>query len=302
MRFPDEILKCVVFLGRYSRTGTEPTFVLTGTAFLVRMASEKKGQYFTYLVAAKHSADRLTGCKWGVRLNKKGGGCMIVEGTDDVRWARHPVEPDAVDAAVVPWAPPMDADVGYLPDTWFATNEVIADNKIGCGDEVSITGLFSKLSGKERNHPIVRTGNIAMLPEEPIQDIKIGDYRGPATVYLIEARSLGGLSGSPVFVRQSVMLQTQIPERLAGGDLTGEKVAFYAQARVFLLGSMHGHWEVRPSEQNDMPIHTASDRGSVAIGIAVVVPAFKILEILNQESFRRGREQINSRLRDLESS
>jgi hypothetical protein len=47
--------------------------------------------------------------------------------------------------------------------------------------------------------PIGRHGSLAMMPSEPIQtDL------GFADVYLIKARSMGGISGSPVFVRPSV--------------------------------------------------------------------------------------------------
>jgi hypothetical protein len=291
MRFPDPILKCVVFLGRKLHRDTDSPTTWTGTGFLVGMAGPDRLHIFTYLVTAKHCAEGLAGSDWYVRLNKKGGGSIIVPGTPGVQWETHPTESDSVDAALIPWGPPSDGDVEYLPDTMFATDKVIADYRIGCGDEVAITGLFSKLTGTDRNHPIVRTGNIAMMPNEQLPAIKIGKYTGPASVYLIEARSIGGLSGSPVFVRQSLKLQTEIPERTSDGKLTGQNLAFYAQSsQVFFLGSMHGHWEIQPEDQNNVQIRAYRNERSVALGIAVVVPAEKILEILNKESFRNGRE------------
>ena len=43
---------------------------------------------------------------------------------------------------------------------------------------------------------IVRTGNIASMPEEAVD---LGSS-GSQEVYLVESRSIGGLSGSPVFL------------------------------------------------------------------------------------------------------
>ena len=77
-----------------------------------------------------------------------------------------------------------------------ATDKVINDNAIGVGDEVFLTGLFANHIGQQRNLPIIRVGNIALMPEEPVQHPSLG----PIDAYLIEARSIGGLSGSPVFV------------------------------------------------------------------------------------------------------
>ncbi len=75
----------------------------------------------------------------------------------------------------------------------FATDEIIKDQNIGLGDEVFITGLFGYVAGSQKNIPIVRVGNIAMMPDE-----KVPTEGEPMEAYLIEARSMGGLSGSPV--------------------------------------------------------------------------------------------------------
>jgi hypothetical protein len=49
-------------------------------------------------------------------------------------------------------------------------------------------GLFSEHQGAERNIPIVRVGNIAAMPEEPV----LTTSWGAIDAYLIEARSIGG--------------------------------------------------------------------------------------------------------------
>jgi hypothetical protein len=78
----------------------------------------------------------------------------------------------------------------------FATDQVIQQENIGIGDEVFAVGLFNQKWGNERNIPIMRTGIIASMPEEPL----LGEIDTPYDAYLAELRSIGGLSGSPVFV------------------------------------------------------------------------------------------------------
>ena len=88
-----------------------------------------------------------------------------------------------------------------------------------------------------------------MIPDEPVPT-----KMGMTEAYLIEARSIGGLSGSPAFV--------------------------YKRNRFYLLGLMHGHWDIPPENKNDFV--DMDSFGSVNMGIAIVVPAKKILEVLNQ--------------------
>jgi hypothetical protein len=43
---------------------------------------------------------------------------------------------------------------------------------IGIGDDVFITGLFSFVAGVDKNLPVVRTGNLAMVPSERVPSKK----------------------------------------------------------------------------------------------------------------------------------
>ena len=53
-----------------------------------------------------------------------------------------------------------------------------------------------------------------------------------------------------------------------------------------LLGLMHGHWNIRPKQMNDCEFDAvADDNTSVAVGLSLVVPAKKILEIRYCPSF-----------------
>jgi hypothetical protein len=174
----------------------------------------------------------------------------------DARWWYHPTD-DSVDVAVTPWSPPDYVECETIPKKMFVTEEVIATQSIGTGDEVFIVGLFAHLAGTARNMPIVRVGNIAMMDEERVhsQDFGLMD------TYLIEARSIGGISGSPVFVRSSG----------PGGLLSS----------CFLLGSIHGHWDIRPEDKNTFLDGVGDKAEKINMGIAVVVPAKRILEVFD---------------------
>ncbi len=62
---------------------------------------------------------------------------------------------------------------------------------------------------------------------------------------------------------------------------------------MYLLGLMHGHWDIPPENKNDLAVKDSF--GSVNMGIAIVVPAKKILETLNHpelvEIRRKGDEK-----------
>ena len=111
------------------------------------------------------------------------------------------------------YLPPYDvADFRLMQShEWLLTDEIIKTRNIGPGDNVYAVGLFSLAIGRERNIPIVRTGHIAIMSKEKIPGIRIGDWRGEAEVYVVEARSIGGLSGSPVFCsRNRLMRQSKL--------------------------------------------------------------------------------------------
>jgi hypothetical protein len=106
-----------------------------------------------------------------------------------------------------------------------------------------------------------------MLPDEQIQV-----DGGFADVYLVEARSVGGMSGSPVFVRPTMALD----EATVFGE--GNQTLMGVSSELRLLGLMHGHWDIQESDLNKP--HYSGNPNGVNLGIGVVVPASKILETL----------------------
>jgi hypothetical protein len=168
---------------------------LHATGFFVFVPfPEEVRKNFVYFVTARHVADDLIGREIYFLVNKRGGGVTIVPAISD-SWYVHPFDSTA-DVAVVPVGNTGQVDIRAVDLNNFGTPERLAELEIGIGDEVFATGLFTPVAGRARNEAIVRHGNIAMMPQEQIQT-----ELGYADVYLIEARSIGGLSGCPVFVR-----------------------------------------------------------------------------------------------------
>jgi hypothetical protein len=116
----------------------------------------------------------------------------------------------------------------------------------------------------------VRLGNIALMPEEPIET---RDY-GFMEAYLIEARSIGGLSGSPVFVHVG---------GIRANRMRGNK--------YYWLGLIHGHWNL-PTSDTDNSNKDQLSGEAINTGIAIVVPATKILEIINRKELVEGRVKV----------
>jgi len=268
LRIPDDIRRGVVFIGLPgpASDGTE-TIRYKGSAFFVTIGSDQPNQ-FTYLVTAAHVAASVAGKQFYIRMNRKDGKSAVLlccDGSEE--WFRHPTDP-SVDVAVLPYAPPPEAEVEWTtaPVEVLATHENLSSCNlaIGSGDEVYIVGLFTKHSGNSVNIPIVRTGNIAMMPEEKIRSSTFGDMEA----YLVEARSIGGLSGSPVFVRS--------------GESKGGRI-LYDRNTLSLLGLVHGHFDVEVDGVEGAEI------GNINSGIAVVVPAEKIAEVLYQPELESQR-------------
>jgi hypothetical protein len=272
MLVPDEVRKCVVFICYKSMDGS---MKLGGTGFFVGVSSEITDRAFVYLITAKHVIDgihkRSIDDNILVRINQKNNSSIILN-TPYIKWKYHPTE-NNVDVAVLNWAPEQDIfDYRFLPTNMAATQEVIEKEHIGCGDEVFLTGLFSNHYGKERNIPIIRLGNISSMPEELVQTKELGAI----DAYLIEARSIGGLSGSPVFVHVS---------GIRGGALR------LGTEPIYWLGLMHGHFDLTHLEIEDGLSQDNLYNVAINMGIAIVVPVNKILEVLNQPDFISFRKQ-----------
>ncbi len=161
---------------------------------------------------------------------------------------------------------------------------------IGLGSECYAVGLFRLFAGTRRNIPVVHTGNIALTPSEERIPVLSTTERGKTyhvDGYLVELTNLSGLSGSPVFVRPETWIET------AGSHMD----AVLPRGRIYLLGVWQGSWEGECSPE-------LQPRGPerVPVGMGVVVPAEKLMNVLNQTDVAAHREAFLERLAAMRSA
>ena len=265
MLVPNEVRRCVAFAAMQMANGE---MRLVGTVFFLGKEIQGTDRWWHYFVTAKHVIEGIRDkglTKVFIRLNFKDGQSRWAK-TDISAWHFHPTN-SRVDAAALRATLPEESDHLVYPLSRIVTPAVIESEQIGHGSEVFLVGLFAHHSGQQRNIPIIRVGNIAALPEEPVET-----RSGSIDAYLIEARSIGGLSGSPVFVHLGVV-------RVHEGQLKFSKggTVFY------LLGLMHGHWDVGLSDlDHAAPEADTQGKQRVNMGIGIVVPSEQIREVIDQ--------------------
>jgi len=286
MRVPDGILKSVGFLVEVIRDSSGYDLDPFATGFFVSIPGVSGGRFGCF-VTARHNLEEDDGTptkrELAIIVNKVGGGVITLPQIDTNFWL-HPTDRTA-DVAVLPINRDPNIDIAAIWFDDFIRRDELSTKHIGIGDEVYIPGLFTIAPGKQRNMPIVRYGNIAMVPDEPIQ---VGS--GFADVYLVEARSIGGMSGSPVFVRETVGAKGR------RGKPDGEPGEIHGLGKTYLLGLMHGHWEINESDLNK-PRPRFDRLHGVNMGIAVVVPADKIIEIINRPELKSKRDEFEENMR-----
>lgn len=279
MLVPDMVRQCVLFLGnKDDKTGR---FRPRATAFVVSI--HEGGIGFRFLVTAEHNVAGFKQKNWDiyVRSNLINGGVREDNWTN-ANWAYHP-DVGSTDVAVAPidFRPdeefksillrtdnPLSGGAGEgIAGTW----EKLHQKNIGLGDEVFVVGLFKSHHGQQRNIPILRVGNLAMARGEPV----LTDYCGYVDAYLVEARSISGLSGSPVFIHAPIF-----------DPRPGTFTQFY------LLGLMHGHFDVKNFNEDIVLDSDHNTTTGINTGIGVVIPVEKILETIDQPDLSEMRKMI----------
>jgi len=176
------------------------------------------------------------------------------------------------------------SDSTFLRLSEFASRDFVQRHEVGEGDDVFFSGLFIGHYGRGVPLPIVRFGNLALMPREPVE-VEISHH--PQTwasieAYLVEARSWGGQSGSPAFLSFNA-------NRHMGSVQVGIAPPFA------LLGLVQGTWK----DPRGMKAPDPSGEGMVEInmGISVVVPAYKIEDALMDEELVAARQALAPRVR-----
>jgi hypothetical protein len=192
----------------------------------------------------------------------------------------------------MPFRIPESVEFRTIPSTMLVSNDVPHWRGLGIseGDEVFYVGMFAQHTGEKRNLPIIRFGNISLMPYEKIL-IKRDPYtdnRYPVDAYLVECRSRSGLSGSPVFV--------YFPATRDQG-----KVMNYHSDDIPLLGLVQGHHK---TDVQDQITGTDDDLDTVLVnaGISIVIPAQDILNTLMQDDVVKHREKEIEKMKGLKRS
>ena len=286
MRIPDDYLESVCFLCvKFDRDGQE-VVEFFGTGFLVSIATRYSTMRIYCLVTAKHLINRWRAANHPdlyVRMNTDDDRSITWPLPDDWHYSDNP----AVDVAAVfiPTVPGIKMHSIAIEN--FATDKVIHEESIGIGDDVFAIGLFTKKSGNQRNTPIMRTGIIASMPEEPLETGEDDELPGTCNVYLVELRSIGGISGSPVFVYLDFwrLGPNMFESRIDLGGLT-------IRRNMYLLGLIRGHWnlERRGVAHDHVPPATEDEEvENLNTGIAMVTPIQDVLSVINGPEMTRIR-------------
>jgi hypothetical protein len=272
-RILDEFLECVFYLYP-SRDDAENGAALGGTGFFLTIPWESDSQRrHLYAVTNKHNIaicrDRVV-----IRATKATGKVYFNE-TDDVQW--FPSLTD--DISVLPIAPALAGLFQNVPSALCVDRESFDEGTdsrtpLGPGDKVFMVGRFIENDGKTKNHPSVRFGNISMTA---------ASVRHPAGYsqesIAVEMRSISGYSGSPVFTYWE----------FGGGNLAGVNRPL-TQSFLALLGVDWGHLPLKlPLLQADGKPHPDKLHVKSHTAMSYVVPAWRLLEFLNQTRFKEQR-------------
>ncbi len=184
--------------------------------------------------------------------------------TSEADWIHHP---DGDDLAIyhLAFGNPLEHRLYALDGRFLLTEGFARELAIGPGDDIYMVGRFVKIEGRERNTPAIRFGHIAMQPTKIPQE-----QRGIEQLsYLVEMHSLPGYSGSAVFV----LIQE-------GDDYGYLLHPARRHGAGLLLGIDWGHLHDRASVRNAGGKVPEKTYVEVNTGMACVVPAWKLKELL----------------------
>jgi hypothetical protein len=254
----------------YIFTKNAETFIPNGTGFFVGLKIPSKPNNFGLcLVTPKHvlyqpGTTQLLDTIY-ILLNKKGGGEELaaipvrVQGNNKTVFMHS--DP-SVDIAAMPIMPDQKKyNFKFLPSEAILTKEASGNLATYEGAEVFYPSLFFPSFGSGVNYPFFRFGRFALITDE-----KIAWQGKPTALYLIETASNGANSGAPVFFymesnRASVLKLAGVIQGTFGDALQ----------------------EIKITEKNKTPLPFSN------VGIAGVIPAYKLYELLFSEELKKQR-------------
>jgi hypothetical protein len=306
-RIADKFTDIAVYI-YFSVEDAEDGRAIGGTGFIVDKTFETNPNlHYLYVVTNKHVIEKSDPV---IRINRKDGTTKRIPTRAD-QWELHRGGDDVAvfHLDIEQW---NTVQIATLPTKDFVTPQLIADEDIGIGDDTVMVGRFISHEGKQQNTPSVRFGNIAMMPREPI--IRKDNF--PQESFLVEMRSLSGYSGSAVLIYSPCARNDMSQRRHGRGvpvlpDLpgVGEKPKWLPQETLdqmsnmespkgpYLLGIDWCHLcDTSPVTDKDGAKLAYDWKVSQNTGMAGVIPAWKIAEVLDCEVFMKDRKKEAERI------
>jgi hypothetical protein len=340
------VLGCSIFLYNSEDDATQGTN-WGGSGLLVGIPSQANpSRVHLYAVTNDHVA---ISCPVP-RLVNRTGDAFVLPGGYDSDWTPHP---DGDDIAIRPLGAVPEAEYWYVPAEFLLSEGDLSPDEfpdqISPGDDCLMVGRYINEDQRQFDRPVVRFGNLAMLPEFVHQSQRSFDQES----FLVDMRSQSGFSGSPVFLYYEETgwrwLPPEpeepppppesppprefppLPESMSYEDKTKASNAWHEKnvqeieerhaarmkeldayrdalqqrvanrhpsgimSKTWLLGIDWGHLPV--SEDVFDAGHQKIGRMKVSSGLAGVVPAWKLTDLLNdEEGIRMARDKTEEEL------
>jgi hypothetical protein len=286
-RIPTDVLAATIYLYP-DRASAERGDQLGGTGSIVTRKADfsKKRGPLTYFVTNWHVAVKAGNSV--VRVTANDGTPRIFE-FDPSDWVFNE---RGHDVAVIE-APMLERPelLKSISTDMFACQDRILSESIGPGEDVCMVGRFVCHDGGKVNRPSLRFGNISVMPTMVRQPNGV-----VGECYCLDLHSRAGYSGSPVFA-----YRTFGQDLVSGG---ADRTKFEASSdrlrleyrNLFVLLGIHcaqfpEEWivekkraDIRPQPYDEHQIATIEYVRGFS-GMAVVVPAWRIVEILDLPIF-----------------
>lgn len=230
-----------------------------------------------YAVTARHVIENIhTNTPIHIRVNNFDGSIEYLEANKG-NW----VLSYETDVAVISFEKKSNHKLQDIPYKMLATDTIIKKEKTGIGDEIFFVGLFSEHYGQEHNLPVVRFGNISLMPAEKLSVRVAEESIIQVYGYLVEAMSWPGHSGSPVFIYYPFDREPGI-SRVAVYPLS-QPDPLSGTEQFKLLGLVCAHYPIEQEvKMSDTIPEEQKGRIYEQAGMAVVIPAQGIIDTLNK--------------------
>lgn len=254
-----------------------------GSGFLALVSFESWPKYkrgFAYAVTNRHVIE---GGATVLRFNKGDGGAEAFPTVKD-SWIFHP---DGDDLAICQLG--IDSEIVRFRTVGLhqmVSQDTMAKYNIGVGEDAFFVGRFIGHDGRQVNTPAMRFGNVAMAPAPIRQSNGLNQES-----WLVETKSWPGVSGSPVFVMDN-------PAYPRPGEKADRPQPQLHRWGPLLLGVV---WCYLPTMPQKTTVYERDDDGNLDerenvwvkhhSGMAGVVPAWKLLDMLNREDLVKMRKE-----------